>query len=301
MVTSASVVDGRATLLDAWDDAGGGDVSSRERLGELLEQALDRARQDWPDIELVDVRIVAALVEATADRDALEALPELRVGDLLLARACVAGDAKAIAAFERLCRPEIDGALARLSGSRELREDIEQTLRERLLVGTADRPPRLVEFGGHSKLTRWVRVVVSRLAIDLARGRGRLEDPTSDAALLDRLDAPEAPEVGLLRSRYGADFKAALEAAVGTLSPRDSRLLRDHLVFDLSTARLAKLHGASKSSVARWIASAREHVATEVRAALRERYGDTEELHSVLRLVRSDLQLSLARILGRDD
>lgn len=303
MVASGFVVGGRerSALLEAWDAHGGGDVSERERLGALLEQVVRQGRDAWPGFEVPDATMIAALVDATDDRDPLETLTTVRAGDLYLARGCVDGNSSAIAEFERLCRPEIDRALAKLAGSRELRDDLEQMLRERLIVGTSERPPRLIEFRGHSALARWVRVVVSRLAIDLGRGRGRFEDPTSDAALLERLDASEAPEVGLLRTRYGADFKAALEAAVDTLSPRDSRLLRDHLVFDISTAKLAKLHGASKSSVARWIAAARERVATQVRVALRERYGDTEELRSVLRLVRSDLQLSLARILGRDD
>lgn len=265
-----------------------------------LRDALDAARARWPALEVPEDAFVAALALACEDQPPLDVLPRLHAADLYLATACARGDEAAIAAMERECRPALDAALRRFGGSSTFREDVEQSLRERLLVGTSERPPRISEYRGRGSLASWVRVSATRLAVDLSRGRGGREDPTSDSVLLAKLDGQEpTPEVGYLRNKYAAAFREAFERAVQTLSDRETRLLREHYVFGLSTAKVAKLHDAPKSTAARWVAAARDRLIDEVQRELAQGLSiDAGELRSVLRMVRSELHLSLTRVLG---
>jgi RNA polymerase sigma-70 factor (ECF subfamily) len=256
-----------------------------------------QCRGAWPEVTLEDDAFVQALVRAADETPPREALEQVNAPHLYLATACAQGSAAAIASFEQLCGGSIDAALSRFAGRGTMREDIKQTLREHLLVGTPDRPPKIGDYRGRGSLTRWVRVAAVRLAIDSVRGRGRLEDPSSDDALLEGIGTRDSPEMSFLREKYQGDFKVAFEQSVAELDPAERRLLREHVVFGLSTARVAALHDISKSTAARRIAAARERLIEGVYRCLRESLGvSSSELQSVMRLAASELHVSLSRI-----
>jgi RNA polymerase sigma-70 factor, ECF subfamily len=264
-----------------------------------LGEAMERACAAWPTIALPDRTFVHALARALEPGDAPSRLLELELPHLYLATACAVGDEEAIVAFTRMCRPVLAAALSRFPAEGTFREEVADSVLDRLLVGSGEKPPRIASYRGRGDLGRWVRVACVRAAMDRASGRGGREDPSSDDALLDGLqDGADDPETRYLESRYGEHFRAAFEHAVASLTPRERRLLRERYVHRIQIVRLAKLHATSKSSAARWVDAARDRLVEAVHAYLRERLAvGPEELSSVLRLVTSRLHVSVARIL----
>ncbi|HVV53455.1 MAG TPA: sigma-70 family RNA polymerase sigma factor, partial [Polyangia bacterium] len=112
------------------------------------------------------------------------------------------------------------------------------------------------------------------------------------------LPAHEHPEVDYLRTRYKAEFEAAVREALAGLTDRDRLLLKLTIVSGLSHEQLANVYGVNQSTVTRWIARAREQVleATEraVCAKLRLPPG---EFRSLAGLLLSRLDLSISRVL----
>ncbi|MFP2905343.1 sigma factor-like helix-turn-helix DNA-binding protein, partial [Pyxidicoccus sp. 3LFB2] len=116
------------------------------------------------------------------------------------------------------------------------------------------------------------------------------------AALAERLGAD--PELAFIRERHQEDFRGAFRSALGRLEPRERNLLRLHHVHGLSMDSVGATYQAPRSTVARWIARARERLLTLTAEELTKRLGLTPgELDSLLRLVRSQLDVSLRQLM----
>src|SRR4051812_26013639 len=116
--------------------------------------------------------------------------------DLTLAAACAAGDASALAAFERDFLPQVPGYLTRLAKQPAFIDEVQQLLREKLFVAK-----KILEYSGQGPLGAWLRVVTVRLALDLLRARGqRMETPLDPDRFAEPLTG--SPELELLKSRH---------------------------------------------------------------------------------------------------
>ena len=114
--------------------------------------------------------------------------------------------------------------------------------------------------------------------------------------------APYAAKSHLSRGRrYREDFKAAFEEAFASLDAKSRNLLRQSLLDNLSIDQLGAIYRVHRATAARWLASARDQVLEETRSVLRRRLQiDEREFMSLMNLVRSQLDLSLARLLEDD-
>jgi RNA polymerase sigma-70 factor, ECF subfamily len=219
--------------------------------------------------------------------------------DLALASACVAGDAAAIAALDAILRAQAKRAVKSLGQPTWLEDEVLQAVRQHLLVAKDGVPPRLATFSGQSPLDRWLRVVVTHSALDLLRKQGR-ERGDGDSRL-SRLPAPAGdPELDYLRRRYRPEFEAAVREAFATITDaRDRNLLRLHVLDRVGVERLGEIYQVNASTASRWIARLRAHLHREVRRCLKARLRLTEsELRSLIRLVKSDLDVTLSRLLN---
>ncbi len=287
-------------MLSAWSAVRGmpPGVESAE-LASLLRGMLEVARTDWPGVTLaadVFVTRVAQCVPADADAATLGAL---HASHLFLATACLAGDDRAIGALRTLVTPAVRSALSRFEDVSGFREDVASDLFERMVVGRGGSGPRLGQYHGRGDLKRWFQVAAARLAVDRVRGRGRREDASDDVSLLDGLDASADPEMRYLEERYRREFGSAFETAVARLTDRDRRLLRERLVHRLGLVQIAKLHDTTKSTAARWVEAARDRLVQGVHVEIADRLSVSEsELRSVMKMVRSKIHLSVARVLN---
>ncbi len=237
----------------------------------------------------------AEALRAAVDRSS-EAAGGLFLGDLLLAELAVRSEPEALRIFGRLSDAAIPAALARSRVPSSWSDEVAQRLNTRLLVG-GDGEPHLLRYSGRGPLRAWLRVAALRTGLDLLRRQRReqtLEERVFQAA-------PEAadPELRFLKAHYTDRFKRALGAALETLSERDRRLLKLRILDDLNIDEIGALHGVHRATAARWLEAAREGLGKAVRRQLeRELAVDRGDLDSILRLIRSRIDLSLDRRLG---
>ncbi|MBZ0233994.1 MAG: sigma-70 family RNA polymerase sigma factor [Deltaproteobacteria bacterium] len=255
---------------------------------------IEAGRAAWPAIALDDERFVAfvaARLSAVADPAAIAA------ADLWLACACLAHDPAALHGLDAQItslRPVL-GAM-RLDDDRI--DELLQELRAKLLVDDPDGShARLADYSGRADLRTWLRTAVTRAAIDVLRKRVDHALPDDDEVLAAPALGTD-PELAALRARYREPFKHALLAAVAALDARDRALLRFHYVQGYAIDRIAAVYGVHRATAARWLVAAREALARATQHRLVQHLGVTlSEVQSLARLVESQLDLSLRRLL----
>jgi RNA polymerase sigma-70 factor (ECF subfamily) len=258
-----------------------------------LEAAYLAASAAHPEVALDRRRYAAFVAERLG-----EGAPEGEVAaDLFLVCALTDGSTNALEHFDALYLSQLPQFLSRLETSAAERDEIGQRLRERLFVGApGGAGPKIAEYRGHGRLGSWLRVVAIRTALNLRAGRK--EQPGGEQAA-DALAAAADPELEYLRARYQGEFRAAFGAALAALEARDRTLLRLQLVDGLNIDAIGRLYGVHRATVARWLGAAREQLFTSTRDRLHRELGvSPAEFASLVRLVRSQLDVSVCRILA---
>jgi len=267
-----------------------------------LADALARGRTAWPGIDLPPdafLPYVAARVPPHLDADAIFAT--LQMTDLYLACAGSRGDPAAIAAFEARFRPDVEAALDRLRATRDQRQEVTQALWAQLFTGTPGAGPAILTYSGRGALAGWLRVAAVRAGFRLLRREERAGVGHDD--LLTELPSPDqGPELEYLKTKYCGEFQDAFAAALDGLSAQQRILLRLHYVDGLSIDAIGEVYRLHRATVARRIAKARHEVLTSTRRTMVRRLRlPREEQESVLRLIRSQLQVSLTGHLPQVD
>jgi RNA polymerase sigma-70 factor (ECF subfamily) len=249
--------------------------------------AIEEARRRWPDVDLADDVFHRYADEKLGGRAGCSA----HIVDLWLAAACIEGDRRAIDIFVAgYLRPLVFGG----DGASDRRDELQQALEERLLVGGPE-GPRLAAYSARGSLRGWLRVVIARFARDRACKKDNADSDPLPPSLVDRIDL----ELDFLRRRDHGVFKEAFSQAAAELSAQQRTLLRLHFIDGLSSRRLGRLFGAHHGTVARWVRDAREQLASRTEDILRIQCGlDAGGIHSLLRDVQSGFPWSLGRLLA---
>lgn len=261
-----------------------------------------QGRAAWPDL-LVDARAVVEFIARQATADLAEtALDGLRPADLYLACACAHLMPAALTAFDRDYMREVDVALQRMRVGPPRLQDIKQLVRQRLFVGPAAQPGapgKIAEYGGRGDLRRWVRSVAVRTCLNELR-KGKREVLIDDDQLIaQHAIASDDPEVEYMKRTYAHEFRAAFSDALGQLGVREQTLLRYHHVDGLNIDEIGAIYRIHRVTAFRWLEKAKELLVRQTLQALRGRLKlPTGELDSVLRMIRSQIHLSLVRHLG---
>ncbi|MCA9625104.1 MAG: sigma-70 family RNA polymerase sigma factor [Myxococcales bacterium] len=275
-----------------------------EALAGLLLEVVSQGREAWPEIALSSDAFVAHLAGLLPPEEPLvTALGELRAADLFLAWACAEGDAVAIAIFEETFGGELRIVRARLRRPEAESEDFVQQCRQRLL---APPRPKLRDYAGRGDLRHWLRVTLLRLLIDYQRSqkqRDRREvvadDLDGDGLALQ--PSADDPEMQYLKRHYGDAFRQAFAQAAKSLPAEDRNLLRLHVAQGLSIDQLAGLFQIHRATAARRVARARGALLSGVRSRLMDELGlGRAELDSVMRLIESNVHVSVQRLLGTE-
>jgi len=276
--------------------AGGGDPAALEA---SLQQIVDRAVRAWPDLPIDPARLVAHLAVVVGEGqldDVAQGLSELYAEDVALGLACAEKLPGALTHVDRTCGGAIDAAVARIDRSPELRDEVRQTLWQRLFVGTVEQAPRILTYAGRGPLAGWVAVAAQRIALDLRRAATRAVgvDPMADQLL----PTEEHPEVDYLRMKYKTEFEAAVGDALAALPDRDRLLLRLTTVSGLSHEQIANIYKVNQSTVTRWIARARAEVLEATERSVCGKLGvKRDEFMSLAGLLVSRIDLSISRVL----
>ncbi len=247
----------------------------------------------WPGVRVSTDAFLRRIAASKAEPIDLAATGR----DLFLAAACAEGDTAALEHFERQFVTAVPRHVARLGLSPDQLDELRHTLRVKMMLGPER---RIARYDGRAPLDAWLRVVCIRLGLDIVRKEKR--GPEGDAELALALVAgPANPEVAVATEDLRARVQRALEAALATLDPQSKALLRMHFVDGANLDALARVLQVHRATVARWLVALRGRVYGEVRRQVSVDIRPTSsEFRSIVRWVRSDLTLSLARLLDPD-
>jgi RNA polymerase sigma-70 factor, ECF subfamily len=257
-----------------------------------VEAAFEAGQRAWPGLALALEPFATHLRTLNVPA---HLLPE-RAADLYIAAACTTGDERAVRRFEAQYLAGAESYVHRLHLTPEQVVEVCQRARIAILVGAR---PLIGRYLGRGSLAAWVRVIVVRTGLALARTLNAVRRKTDEDAL-DRLVAPGlGPEVGAIKERYRERLQDVLKQALSTLDDHEKTLLRLHFLDGLSVEAIARIYRVHRATASRWMVTLRNRVLQQVRAALSlPGKATSSELRSLINLLQSELELSLHRILA---
>jgi len=251
----------------------------------------ERAVQAWPGIELAPTTFFA-FVARRIDGDAAATLGTLRAGDLYLLCAYLKGISGAAALFEANYLSPARRAVLRMRASEDEVGEVIQGLRCRLLLDRALDPERR-HYVGSGSLVSWLCVCAVR-EVWHQRRRARRTSGLGERALDELPAAGDDNELAYLKHLYRAEFTAAFQEALSSLSPKQRNILRYHVCKGLNIAAIGAIYRVHRATVARWIAKARDELRERTRDGLVRRTRlDSNKFDSILRLIHSQMDMSL--------
>jgi RNA polymerase sigma-70 factor (ECF subfamily) len=257
---------------------------------EQVARALADARAVWPSVVVSPGQLAAFAEHAGVTAADLGTRP----ADLVLACACAGGDPAALALFHTLYVAGVDHLLGRLRLSPPVRAELTPALWMRLFGGNH---PKIRRYSGKGPLGAWVRVVATRLAIDL-RSRKDGADAAGDDLLASAVTEGLQPEVAVAQRRYRPLLEDALAQALGQLSSDDRALLRRHFVEGMNIDALAALLSIHRATAARRIVKLRKTLLAQISERLSvDLHSSASEVRSLVDALRGELELSLSRLL----
>jgi len=243
-----------------------------------MDELYERGRRRYPQLAVPREAYVSA--DATS--------PE----DLYLAIACTAKVPGAAEAF----RSEYAGALAMFAATiLKDRASVDELVNQLMIDLLVD--GKLASYTGKGPLRAWLRMTTTRRALNTKRDTSRRGE-LDGAMMREAVNAAADPETQYLRQLYGPAFEQAFKDAIASLAPEELALIRLSFGEGLALGALAAIYGWSKPTASRRLSAIREKLMEQTTQLLRERLSlSGSELASVIRLVRSDLDLSLSGIL----
>jgi len=192
-----------------------------------------------------------------------------RIEDDYVRLACLRGRPGAAEALNDAYLLPLTEGIQRVCQSQELTDGVLQNLREKLLLPPT---PRLLAFRAPGNFRAWLKVVATSLALEVARERGVKR--RREVELDEQLEALAAgPEEQYVRAELQEEFRAALRAAVKGLGERERQVLRMHLVAGWNITQIGRTFSVNKSTAARWLVAAKDHLHVLLCADLGRRLG----------------------------
>lgn len=260
-----------------------------------LRAGLQKARADWPGVDLRDDVFIAHLaskLEVEAGGITVQALDRVRVPELFLACACALRDPTAIARFEDRYFGEITAAWERFKTLPLTLDDVRQRLREKLFL---HEPPALAGYAGQGDLGGWLRAVALHLLLNVSTRESR-ERPVDQEFFDAVMKAAPSSESAYLKQVCKAEFLESFGAAMERLTSREKVLLRYAFADRLSVDEIGAVFRVHRATAARWVAKARQRLVRETRAALMTRLELSErDAASLIRAALSSVGTTLLR------
>lgn len=275
------------TLAETFLEARPDETLDVGALEPILARVLASAQAAWPNLDVdsaLFMRFLARLGPAAT-------LEGRHLDDVYAACGCASGSNAAIAAVQARATPALERALTRLGASDELMP----ALWERLFTGAT---PRIATFTGAGPLEAWLRVSLTRAAIDQQRVKHRdvlLEDGDTELHQLADGDL----ELAFIERQYREAFRQAFLGALAGLEAEERNLLRLHYRDGLTVDQLAVVLGVHRATAARRVARCRAQVLDVTRVNLGEQLRlSTETAESLVRHLGANLDLSLSQALA---
>lgn len=273
--------------------------ADRPDLSPLLAALYRRCAEAWPRVVLPAADFVRHLARHAPAGDAA-AIESLHCSDLYLACACAHGVDAAVQAFDQIVLRRVPEFLSGMVSSPEFSDEVRQELRTGLLVHSDRGRAKIATYSGRGSLVSWARIIAVREAVRLKQRGNQVRELDEDVWSI-ALTGDADPELDYLKRRYKPAFEQVLGEVVGGLSGRQRTLLRLRYGGRLSTSKLAAMYKVNQSTISRWLQECHQVLRRQIEVLLRQRIGlNTSEFESLSRLVRSQLHVSLAKLLPGD-
>ena len=282
-------------LASAFLAARGEELADSSALEAALARAVETARAAWPQVQLSPAGWMTALSEVAPRPPVPEPpLGEILVADHYLACACAAQIAEAIVACDAILVREAGFAADGTRMHASVRDEATQVVRTQLLAPRGGKPAAIGDYAGRGALRSWLRVCVSRELVRIAKTQQRSE-PLEEHLVADTSDRDD-PVLEDLKAKYRGELAEAFRSALGELPARERTLLRYQLIDGLTIDDIGAIFRVHRATAARWIAKIREDLVTRTRELMAAALGvDTDEAASIVRLVQSQLDVSVIR------
>jgi len=244
-----------------------------------------RGQARWPDLALSLDGFRKHCTRLGLD----EAQVAARAEDLFLVAAVLEQVPRAVAHFDD-CLTAAASVVGRIDRDPSFIDEATQEVRLKLLTGDS---AKLWTFSATGALVDWLRVVTTRVALNLKRSdRAKPEEDLPEAVLTGQ-------EAAQFRHWYLADIHGALEVGFRRLTPRERTLLRLHFVDGLNIERIGVVYRVNRATVARWLVAIRTRLFKEVREELASKHGlDTADVKSLYRIMQQDVHVTMSRLLA---
>lgn len=256
---------------------------------DALDRVLRTAHEAWPSFGVSDEAFIDHLTKHAGEAAVADAfLASVHAGDLYMACAVSRHDRTALAAFEGTFMVRVPDYVLRLRTSSDVIDEVMQTLRERLILGPS---PKIAEYSGKGALGGWLRVVAVRTALNHLRSIGR-----PMASSIEDIDVGSDPELMYIKERANRILTEAFTRVLAAIEPNERAMLRLHYIDGLTIDRLAESYKVPRSTIHRRLMAVRQQLLDATISALREERRMTPStIASVIRLARSQLQVTISR------
>ena len=276
------------------------------------ERLLDRAfrRSNAPRWNLTRESFARALDRSVSSRFATEAgatpqalsayVDSLNLEELALACACAEGQVSAWSFFLECYRPGLRAA-ARVIAGNDSGEDLSDSIYAEL-YGLEERDgcrrSLFDYFHGRSRLSTWLRSILSQRNIDRARATKRirpLEEVDEAVSAVRPARDPADPE----RRRFAEMAQSALALAIRRLAPPDRLRLSAYYLQRLTLAQIGRSTGEHEATVSRRLDRIRRDLRSVVERLLRETHHlGGAQVRACLDAALDDVGLNLDAVLG---
>lgn len=256
------------------------------------------AQAPWPAWRgAAQVEFLAHVAALRGEGEDAVPLESLRGPDLWLVFHALRRDPGALSALEQHCFQKLGAYLQTRRASPSQADEAVQRLRHKLLIGVDGGAPKLAAYSGRGDLLAWARVAVLREWLNTER-QHRNEQPHDDGDTLQELASNDL-ELELLKGKYKDVFHRAFQSSVAELESSERLLLKLHYLDRLSMDEVGKVLGVHRLTVLRRLERVRRELSEQTKARLQQELRlASPEVESVLRLIRSRLDVSLHRVLG---
>ena len=246
----------------------------------VIERLFDRSSAAHWDVprERFEAAVRASLDHAFSainptSSEVSEYLDDLHADDLALAIACESGSDRAWEHFMAEYRPLLQRAADAIDPTGGAREVADSIFAE--LYGLSEREGTrrslLRYFHGRSKLSTWLRAVLSQRYVDRVRAGRRTSPMPEDAERIPERNEQASPAVE--SGRFRGLVQQALAKAIADLPARDRLRLSCYYAQGLKLAAIGKLLREHEATVSRQLAKTRDALADAVRASLKRDHG----------------------------
>jgi RNA polymerase sigma-70 factor (ECF subfamily) len=218
----------------------------------------------------------------------------LRIDDLVLARACAAGNDQAWESFLLRYREklyDVAGYIAKeSSAARELADSIYADLYGTNLKD-GRRVSKLVSYTGRGSLEGWLRTVIAQEYVNQYRKRRRLVSFEEEAEAGNQFPAAEtSPEAEL---PLDPRLEAATDEALGALCPEDRFVLASYYLDDKTLAEIALLLSVHESTISRRVDKLLKSLRKQIVAGLARRGMSRRQAEESMEVDIRDLRLNI--------